>query len=309
MIITGRGILTLQSDQYEQDVDVPPAGPGFMTVSLQYHPAESGNLDVQVALRSQDAGGREILTWTPENPGERSTPRYNFDGNVDAPDGTVGAVVAPVYVDFSHGAAGHGLGQDSAHGLSAGPGLGSDPNRLRALVPNLYANAGGEVGGLRFTLAPIGEVQPDLVFPDQVGKVLPGSYLELERYVGGEADLEEAVAAFGFFLSFYAGRAVHPIAWEAQTPDGPYWTVQSVRKPSRLPDGFRKTCLAEGLLGRFLERAWRDWVSFDDKTKSRLQGAVTAYESILYVRFPIYQIGMSLCRRGWTSRPDLRARR
>ena len=260
VVLTGRGTLTLQGDRYERDGDGPSNERGDVDVSLTYHPAESGNLDVRLALRSRDEGGKKILSWQPKDATEQTTPRYDFRGHVDSPDGAVGASMSPVYVDFSLGAAGHTLGWDSARRLSAGPGLGSTPTKLKALVPNLHADVSGETGGLRFALAPTGEVQPDGVFPDQVGKILPGCYLELEVIEGEEADLEEAVAAFGHLLSFFAGRAVHPIAWEAETPGGPYWTVQSVREPSRLPDEFRGTCLPVGVLERFLTRAWEDGV-------------------------------------------------
>ncbi len=290
--MVGRGTLTLQPDQQDTD-DLLPSGTGLVDVDLLYDPAEGGDLSVRLGLVGQDAAGTEILSWRPKDAKERTIPRYDFSGEVDVPGGRVGAKMAPVYVDFRTSPTGLGLLLDNAHGLSAGPGLGSAPKRLRALVPNLYADANGEAGGLRFSLRPTGEVQPDGVSPDQVGKILPGSFLELERSDGGETNLEEAVVAFGWFLSFYAGRAVHPVAWEAETPDGPSWTIQSLRRPSPLPNEFRQTCLPLDVLSSFLAQVWGNWVEFGAEEKKRLQGVVNTYDAILATRYPILGIALT----------------
>lgn len=290
--MVGQGTLTLQPDQ--QDADDPlPRGPGLVNVKLLYHPASGGDLNVRLGLVGQDAAGTEILSWRPKDEKERTIPRYNFSGEVDAPNGRVRARMAPVYVDFRNDLGRLGLLLDSAHELSVGPGSSSAPERLRALVPNLHAYVDGEADGLSFSLRPTGEVQPDGPFPGQVGKILPGSFLELERSGGGETSLEEAVVAFGWFLSFYAGRAVHPVAWEAETPDGPFCTIQSLRQPSPRPDKFRRTCLPLNVLGPFLTQAWCNWVEFGAEERKRLQGVVNTYEAILATRYPIVQIALT----------------
>jgi hypothetical protein len=291
--LNGRGKLILQADGQGNAGDPPPPGPGQVNVELRYHPAYSGELDKNLNLFSLDDRGAEILSWKPRDTGERTLPRYDFLGEIDAPGGRVETKVSPVSVNFTLGPAGHGLMQDSAHAISAGPGVGSAPGKLRALVPNLYAETSGEAGGLRFSLQPTGEVQPDGVFPDQVGKILPGSFLELERLDGEEANLNEAVEAFGWFMSFYAGRAVHPLAWEAETSSGPSWTIQSLRKPSPLPAEFPQTCLPLNVLGPFLAQTWGNWVGFDAERRKRLQGVVTTYESILATRYPIVEIALT----------------
>lgn len=292
--LLGDGKLTLQPRQTDGG-DPSPEGPGDVDVRLLYDLAEGADPHVRVGLAGRDEAGAEIVFWRPKVQRDRTFPRYDFSGWVDTPVGRVPARMGPLYLNFRNQPKMLPLAFDEAHALSAGPGTGSAPRRLRALVPNLHADADGEAGGLRFRLRPTGEVQPDGLFPDQVGKILPGSFLELERAEGPpgeEADLEEAVEAFGWFLSFFAGRAAHPTVWEAETPDGPYWTVQSLRPPSPLPREFQQTCLLGSLLGPFLERAWASWVGFGGERRRRLQGAVNAYESILTTRYPT--IGVAL---------------
>jgi hypothetical protein len=182
---------------------------------------------------------------------------------------------------------------DQAAEIRAGPGLSSDFAKVRALVPNLSVSAEGEAAGVRFRLRPSsGGVRPDGASPDQVGKILPGSVLELER-TERSADLRTAVEAFGWFLSFFAGRSVHPIAWESETAAGPAWAVQARRKPTPLPRAFKQTCLPLNAAGAFLEQAWANWVGFGEERRLRLQGAVTNYEGILYTTYPIVQVALT----------------
>jgi hypothetical protein len=288
----GQGTLTLQPDQ-EEDDDAPPPGPGRVNFGICYSPMEDGNRKILLSLYSTDDGGAEILSWVPKNTEERTSPRYDLSGTIDAPDGTVPVEISPVFVDFTASPAGHGLMQDEALEVRAGPGLGSDFVKVRALVPNLSVSAEGEAAGLRFRRYPAhGGVQTDGVFPDQVGKILPGSFLELEK-TGDDADLGFAVEAFGWFLSFYAGRSVHPIAWEAQTADGPVWAVQAGRKPSPLPQSFARTCLPLDCADSFLEQAWANWVGFDEERRARLQGVVTSYEAILATTYPVVRVALT----------------
>jgi hypothetical protein len=292
VVLSGHGTLTLQPDQ-EGGEDVPPPGPGGVNFAIRYSPTEDGNRKILLSFYSIDDGGAEILSWVPENTEERTSPRYDLSGTIDAPDGTGPVEMSPVFVDFKASPAEHGLMQDEALEVRAGPGLGSDYVKVRALVPNLSVSAEGQAAGLRFRIYPAsGGVQTDGVFPDQVGKILPGAYLELER-LDDVADLRFAVEAFGWFLSFYAGRAVHPIAWEAETADGTVWAVQAGRKPTPLPQTFARTCLPLNSASPFLEQVWGNWEEFDEERRVRLQGVVTTYEAILATTYPIRQIALT----------------
>lgn len=288
--LNGEGTLTLQPDQV--DGEDAPSGPGRMSFTIRYSPTEDGNRKILLSLYSTDDSGAEILSWAPKNTEERTSPRYDLSGTIDAPDGIVPIEMSPVFVDFTASPAGHGLMQDETLEVRAGPGLGSDYVKVRALVPNLSVSADGQAAGLRFGIYPAsGGVQTDGVFPDQVGKILPGSWLELERLEEG-VDLRFAVDAFGWFLSFYAGRSVHPIAWEAETVGGDAWAVQVGRKPTPLPQNFARACLPLNAAGPFLGQAWENWAHFDEERRARLQGVVTTYEAILATTYPVRQVAL-----------------
>jgi hypothetical protein len=96
-------------------------------------------------------------------------------------------------------------------------------------VRNSDAKLAGEAkvagGGVRVALE---ETTPEtthhLSVAESQAKILPSSYLEVLRLreVAGES-VELTVNDFGWLLSCYAGRRIHPIAWEVVTPTtGPF---------------------------------------------------------------------------------------
>ena len=160
--------------------------------------------------------------------------------------------------------------------------MGADPARVRALLPSLALPRMHEieVEGLRVRLS---EAYPGaythLQNPDlqDVCKVLPGSYLDLERLEGAEENnVLLAIEVFGWLLSFYVGRAVHPIAWEGETEDGPAWCIHA-QDVTPLPVQDADPCLRPGSLGRFLEGAFRAWLARNETERLRLKGAINSY--------------------------------
>lgn len=138
----------------------------------------------------------------------------------------------------------HGLFKaDNAWKVTAGSGLGADPARVRVLLPNLALPMVHEfeVEGLRVRLS---EAYPGVYtylqnpVPQDVCKVLPGSYLDLEHLEGAEENnVLLAIEVFGWLLSFYAGREVHPRPRCHPTSGTGCGPMSQARQPWALPRG------------------------------------------------------------------------
>jgi hypothetical protein len=129
--------------------------------------------------------------------------------------------------------------------------------------------------------------------PQDVCKVLPGSYLDLERVEGAEENnVLLAIEVFGWLLGFYAGRAVHPIAWEGETEDGPAWCIHA-HHITPLPVQDANSCLGPGKIGHFLEKAFRAWLARNETERLRLIGAINSYKEILAAPFATQQIALT----------------
>ncbi len=199
------------------------------------------------------------MDYTPATGGPVPIPRYVFDGTAQMGGRTVPMRMEPVMVDHRWSASFHrDLKNDFTFKAISGDSLGSEVTSVRAVVPNLLAPAvETETSDRKVRLDPI---YPDtdhaIIDPENASKALPTCLLRLERKksVAGP-DLAEAVEVFGWLLSFYAGGAVHPNAWEGETDAGPVWCMwaSDVR---RLPADLKRTCLPHDVLETFLARAW-----------------------------------------------------
>jgi len=107
-----------------------------------------------------------------------------------------------------------------------------------------------------------------------------------------ENNIPLAIEVFGWLLSFYAGRAVHPIAWEGETEGGEAWCIHA-REVTPLPVQERNSCLIPSDLRRFLEGAFRAWLARDETGRFRLMGAISSYKDILAASFAIQQIALT----------------
>ena len=289
----GEGTLTLQQGQ-----DGPPAGPGRVRFGLRYAPDEGGerhNRAIKLSFEALDDGGREILGWKPAA-GRAPLPRYDLAGTMEAGGDSTRVFVEPVMVDHTMPATMHAIDEfDFAWKVRAGSGLGETATSVRAIVPNLAApDVDIETAGMRVRLE---TVLPDaehiIADPANAGRVLPTCLLNVER-VGGEGhdDVAEAVEVFGWLLSFYAGGAVHPSAWEGDTARGRTWCLRA-HDVRRLPVEARRTCLPRSGLEPFLRHGYESWRALDATRRGRLRGVVNLYAQILASTYPTQQIALT----------------
>ncbi len=292
----GEGELRLQPEQTG-----PPEGPGRVRFDLRYAPVQDNDLRISLRLRALDEGAREIFAWRPPGNGRTVLPRYDLSGTVD-----VGGEERPVGMEFVTLSYPFGLVGDDSHQdllLSAqastvtiGDAAGAPLSRTRMLIPNLLAQAGFETRGLRLRLSWVpDEKQPKLpAFVPTVGKVLPGSFLDLEKLKGSEGDaVRLAAEAFGIFLSFHAGRAVYPLAWEGKAETGKVWSITASAGGARLPAEEEESCIPNYCLEPFLRRAWESWLELSDTQRLRLKGVVNVYQDMLAARFAIQRVALT----------------
>jgi hypothetical protein len=179
-------------------------------------------------------------------------------------------------------------------GLLAGEGLGSEVVRARALVSNFLASTvETNTAGLHLRLEPISlSADRNPQDPAHAGNVIPTCLLSLERLEGYTGpSLPEAIEIFGWLLSFYAGRAVHPFAWEGETGNGRIWSIRT-EDVDPLPIPTVTTCLQSDGLAPFLARAWVTWLSLGDVHQRRLRGVVNVYRTILANPFPTQKVAL-----------------
>jgi hypothetical protein len=290
----GEGELTLQSGK-----ESSPEGPGQVRFALRYAPTEDApphGRAIKIGLLGLDNGGNEILDWYPGE-GSSPFPHYDLSGSIEVGGQQVPVRMEPVVVNYLLSRDMHSSQSMANHALkvTAGSGLGADPTRVRALLPNLAFpwTHEFEVEGLRVRLS---EAYPGAHTylrnpnPQDVCKVLPGSYLDLELLEAAEENnVLLAIEVFGWLLSFYAGRAVHPIAWEGVTEDGPVWCIQA-SDITPLPIQEADSCLKHGSIGRFLKGSFRAWLARDEIERRRLKGVINSYRVILAVPFAPQQI-------------------
>ena len=298
----GEGELKLQAGQ-----EGPPEGPGRVRFALRYAPVEDGpphSDAIKISLLGLDDGANEVLLWYPGEE-SRPLPYYDLSGTIEA-----GGEQIPIRVEHIVGGVGFPSDMRSqfeafnvsqatkASKVIAGSGLDADPARVRALVPNLAFPGMHEfeVEGLRVRLSeayPGANIKLRKPDPQDVCKVLPGSYLDLEQMEGAEENnVLLAIEVFGWLLSFYAGRAAHPIVWEGETEDGPVWCIHA-HNITPLPVQDSNSCLRPVSVGHFLERAFRAWLARNETERLRLKGAINSYKEILAAPFATQQIALT----------------
>ncbi len=290
--LVGDGDLQLQPDQTG-----PPSGPGRVRFALGYAPEElsPGTPHTQaltVALSGSDDEGRKILASRLEE-GIVPMARYDLSGEAEVNGQPRQVRLETLYVDHRTPASVRQLcGSDNARSLVCGEGEGTGLQSVRAVVPNLWApQIDVRAGGLRIHLEPQLN-DSDLSDPYQAGKVVPACVLKLDKLRDGiDIDLLKAVEVFGYLLSFYAGRAVLPSAWEGETAAGDFWGIRAL-EVTPLPIEDRRTCLPRSseVLGPFLARAWERWMGFDEEQQGRLRGVTNLYRFMLSATFPIERI-------------------
>lgn len=137
--------------------------------------------------------------------------------------------------------------------------------------------------------------------PKYARKILPTHLLHLERPESADEvdvahwlDMGEAVEAFGWFLSFYAGRAVHPSVWEGEAEGGPVWCIRA-GDVDPFPSSTITTCLRHDSLDSlepFLTRAWESWLLLGAQQQRRVRGVVNAYRQMLTAAFATQRVAL-----------------
>lgn len=288
--LRGEGTLSLQQEQHG-----PPTGPGQVRFGLLYDPHgsdERHTRSIKMSLDATDDGGREILGWSPAK-GRAPLPRYDLAGTIEVGGDAKPVRIEPVLVDHTLPASMHAIvNHDIAWRVRVGRDLGEETASVRAVVPNLDApEVDLTSAGLRMRLETVYPgAEHALADPTNAGKVLPTRLLHLQRIVGGEnVDLPEAVDVFGWLLSFWAGGAVHPNAWESNTARGSAWCLRAL-DARRLPVEAKRTCLPHSGLEPFLQRGYETWRNLDETRRGRLRGVVNLYAQILASTYPIQQV-------------------
>ena len=293
----GEGVLSLQLGQ-----NGPPRGPGRVRFDLRLNPSRSNGVQIGLLLRSLDEGAREMLAWRPQGDGLEVLPRYDLCGTVE-----VGGEERVVNVGIMTLSYPYGLVEEDSHPslslqaeastVTIGDAAGAPLNRARMLIPNLVAEAGLETRGLRLRLSWVpDEEQPTRpAFVPTVGKVLPGSFLDLEELRGSEGDvIRLVVEAFGSFLTFFIGHAVHPLVWEGEAGTNRVWGITASAGAVQLPAEAPRTCIPySSCLEPFLRRAWESWLELSEDQRQRLVGVVNVYQEMLAVPFPIQRIALT----------------
>lgn len=293
--LMGEGIMRLQSDQ-----DGLPEGPGRANFGLRYAPQElapgkSHTHALKLSLSGIDDEGHRILEGRAEE-GMVPLARYDLAGTAEVAGNPTSMRLDTIYVDHRTGGSMRALiSEDNAHSLTCGDGEGVDLQDLRAIIPNLWAPPVDIVsGGLRLRLEPLVN---DMMVADPLyaGKVVPGCLLTLEKLDSTEEiDLLAALDVFGSLLTFYAGRAVSPTAWEGQTAAGPLWGSRA-HDVTTLPVQEHRTCLPRStpVLGAFLSRAWESWQYFDETRQARLRGVARLYQRMLSATYATVTIALT----------------
>jgi hypothetical protein len=262
--LRGEGTLRLQEGQ-----DGPPAGPGIVRFLLRYASGVDGERHtpaIKLSLEAVDEGGREILDWVPDV--ERAPlPQYDLTGTIEAGGETTPVTMEPVLVDHTLPATMHSMfSHDITWKVCAGSGLGEETTSARAIVPNLAApEVDTLTAGLRLRLE---NIYPDaeraLGDPANAGRMLPTCVLHVEKARDKQGvDVTEALEVLGWLLSFYAGGAVHPNAWECDTARGRVWCLKA-HDVRRLPIDANRTCLQQDGLEPFLRRGHENWRNLDE---------------------------------------------
>jgi hypothetical protein len=294
--LVGEGVLTPQPEQSET-----PPGPGRFRFRLRYSPEEGidpHTRAIRMSLEALDAEGEQILRWKPGT-GLAPLPRYDLVGTAKVPTRDLQVRLESVVIEYRNPASTHAFFEaDYCRKVRVGDDVNARIPRARAILPNLGIPRIEIQGtGLRAQLEPVvADPEPLLLDPDNCGKALPTCLLSVEMFENVEKGLDavEALDVFGWFLSFYVGRAVHPSAWEGEAKTESHWglNAHTVTLP---PIQERRTCLPRSseALQAFLERAWERWVTFDQKKQGRLKGVINLYHRMLWATFPLEQLALT----------------
>jgi hypothetical protein len=307
--LEGSGNLTLEDEEDVQEANVPK-GPGQVDFVLlcDFEEFRSPLSEaIQVRLVSRDDAAFEIVRGV-RGEGLSPLPRYRLSGTVSVQRGELPVSISVTLDSRTLAPITLVAGEDSTEVKNitrvaivdvATVGQFESAGKTtscRAVLPNFAGEATVESGGARITVK---EVSPEstssLYAAESRGKLLPSAYLEVQRlHEDADEAVELALNDFGWLLSFYTGRRVHPFAWEGTAESDTVWHIQTTRVLTPfVTDGPRSCVSGTVSLEYFLGCAWKAWQELDERYRARLRGAVNLYTEMLSATFPTQRLALT----------------
>jgi hypothetical protein len=303
--LEGTGVLELEEQEDAQESGAP-RGPGSVRFTLfcDFEQLTSPHAQaIQIHLVSRDDAAFKIIRGQ-VNPKFQLLPSYRLSGSISAQQGEVPVRMEALAIDAG------GLTPlritDEENEISRlvpvnNVTVGSlaslrDLISCKALIPNFSDQAAVEGGGVRVPLEDVSPQATDRLWaPESQGKVLPGSYLKVQQLSQDSGEgFELAVNDFDWLLSFYAGRRIHPIAWEGETSQGTVWRIYGDQLITPLNESNAQSCVNGVVaLQHFLQHAWKAWQDHDEGRRERLRGAVSFYSDVLTTTFATQRLAFT----------------
>lgn len=302
--IEGSGTLELEEDEESTWEAGVPRGPGQVDFVLfcDFEGLQTSRSEaINVEITSQDDIAKSIIRGG-RSEGLSPFPRYRLSGSVSTINGDVPIRMGAVTLDSRTPSPISIPGMKRSRTVSVGTvTLGSlestkDLINCKLVIPNFAEEAMVEGGGLRISLKEISpEATSNLYAAESQGKLLPGSYLEVQRLQeNADETVGLAVDDFGWLLSFYSGSRIHPVTWEGKTDSGTVWNIQTTRLTTPLDIEHVESCVSTSVsLEHFLQYAWEAWQSHNEQRRARLRGAVSFYTDMLSATFPTQKLAFT----------------
>jgi hypothetical protein len=302
--IEGPGTLELEEDEESTWESGAPRGPGqvYFVLFCDFEGIQTSHSEaINVKITSRDDAAFSIIRGV-KSEGLSPFPRYRLSGSVSTTKGEVPIQMGAVTLDSRSFSPISIPEMKISRTVSVGTvTLGSleitkDLIDCKLVVPNFAEEAVVEGGGLRISLKEISpEATSNLYAVESQDKLLPGSYLEVQRLQdNADETVGLAVEDFGWLLSFYSGSRIHPVIWEGETDSGTVWNIQTTRLITPLDTEHVESCVSKSVpLERFLQYGWRAWRNLDEERRTRLRGAVNFYTDVLSATFPTQKLALT----------------
>lgn len=302
--IEGSGTLELEEDEESTWESGVPRGPGQVDFVLfcDFEGLQISCLEaINIEITSRDDAAFSMIRGV-KSEGLSPLPRYRLSGSVSTTNGEVPIRMDAVMLDVGSFSPISMPQMTISRIVSVGAvTLGSlestnDLIDCKLVVPNFAEEAMVEGRGLRISLKEISpEATRNFYAMESQGKLLPGSYLEVQRL---QEDAKEtvglAVEDFGWLLSFYSGSRIHSVVWEGETGSGTVWNIQTRRLITPLGAEHAGSCVSESVsLERFLQYAWEAWQNHDEQRRARLRGVVNFYTGMLSATFSTQKLAFT----------------
>jgi hypothetical protein len=304
--LEGTGVLELQEeeDSWKSGAHEAPGQVNFVLL-CDFEEFKSPYAEaIKVRLVSRDDAAFRILRGKGDDRRFRPLPWYRLSGSILGDQGEIPVQMEAVLID-DRAPTLLGIPEKKKEVRQVAPVGSVTVGPLKSMkelvickvvMPNFVDEVTLEDRGVRVALSPISpEVTQSMYASESQGKILPGSYLEVQRLQedAGES-VELAVNDVGWLISFYAGRRTHPIAWEGETGRGTVWHIQNRQLITPLSENYANSCVSNVVpLEHFLQHAWIAWQIHNEQRRARLRGAVNFYADILSVTFSTQSLALT----------------